>query len=378
VSGHDDDILDFDFFEEDATRESQPAGRKRRLPGSGRGPRMRAPNGATPLLRLIGVVAFAIIIVVLLAVWIGGCSSDRKRNTYGDALAEIGDVGTASAKIGTDLAELLTTPGLTQDELEAKLGGLVQREQQDVQRAAALDVPGPLRPSTEHTVEALQLRVSGMQGLLDVFVATKDQTDAAAAGELLSLEARRLEASDVVWQDLFQEPTQIVLEDEGLPDLTAPASVFVQNSDLYTARSMASIWQRVHGASTGGTPTGLHGTGLAFTKVLPEGTQLSPTIETTIKASTQLAFEVGVTNTGEDQEVQVEVTLTIPKQPSATVKKATIDVIDVGETKNVTFKDFPDPPFGEKTTVQVSVKPVPGESNTANNSAEYPVIFSLG
>jgi len=27
--------------------------------------------------------------------------------------------------------------------------------------------------------------------------------------------------------------------------------------------------------------------------------------------------------------------------------------------------------------VQVSVKPVQGEQNTANNSAEYPVIFSL-
>jgi len=74
----------------------------------------------------------------------------------------------------------------------------------------------------------------------------------------------------------------------------------------------------------------------------------------------------------------VEVTLTIPKQPAPIVKKATIDLIDPGETKTVVFKDFPEVPFGEKTTVQVSVKPVPGESNTSNNSAEYPVIFSLG
>jgi hypothetical protein len=28
------------------------------------------------------------------------------------------------------------------------------------------------------------------------------------------------------------------------------------------------------------------------------------------------------------------------------------------------------------TTIQVNVKPVRGEENTANNSAEYPVIFS--
>jgi hypothetical protein len=45
--------------------------------------------------------------------------------------------------------------------------------------------------------------------------------------------------------------------------------------------------------------------------------------------------------------------------------------------KTVTFKDFPEVPFGDKTTVQVSVKPVPGETNTQNNSREYPVVFSL-
>ena len=59
------------------------------------------------------------------------------------------------------------------------------------------------------------------------------------------------------------------------------------------------------------------------------------------------------------------------------MKKQTIDLIDVGEVKTVTFRDFPAVPFGEKTTLQVSVKPVPGEVKTVNNSAEYPVIFSL-
>ena len=41
------------------------------------------------------------------------------------------------------------------------------------------------------------------------------------------------------------------------------------------------------------------------------------------------------------------------------------------------FSDFPDFPFGENTTVQVSVEPVPGETRTDNNSAEYPVVFTL-
>ena len=34
-------------------------------------------------------------------------------------------------------------------------------------------------------------------------------------------------------------------------------------------------------------------------------------------------------------------------------------------------------PFGEQTTVKVDIDPVPGETNTGNNTAEFPVIFTL-
>jgi len=395
VSSHDDDdILDFDFFEDDATRETpgtdgaERAGDSTRRSGGGgpRRPRFRAPHGLTPILRLVGLVAFAILIVVLLVVWGQGCSNDKKRNDYEGAMSDIGTIGSNSAKIGSDLAELLTTPGLKQAELETKLGGLIQLQQQGVEQAQGLDVPGPLRPATDHAVEALELRVGGMQGLLDTFKATKDDDsqNATTAGEKLAAEARRLEASDVVWQFLFRVPAEVTLRDEGLCDsqtdpscVRAPASVFVENVELYTARSMTAIWQRVHGASTGGSPSGVHGTGLEKVVVQPAGTQLAPDTETTIKASTDLAFEVSVKNTGENQEVSVVVTLTIPKGTTPIVKTQTIDLLDIGEIKTVTFKDFPEVPFGEKTSVQVGVKPVQGETNTANNSAEYPVIFSL-
>jgi uncharacterized repeat protein (TIGR01451 family) len=387
VSSHDDDILDFDFFEEGATRETQgqprPGGDPRPT-GGGRGPRrpqFRAPQGLTPLLRLIGVVAFAIVIVVLLVVWGQGCSSDKERNTYNSYMTDIGGVGSSSAKIGTDLAKLITTPGLKQAELETRLSGLIQREQQNVERAQGIDVPGPVRPAHEHAIEALQFRVAGMSGLLDTFKKTKaaDTKNATDAGEQLSTQARRLETSDIVWLDLFREPAQATIRAKNLTGVTVPASTFVENVELYTTRSMTQIWQRVHGASTGGTGGGVHGTGLVAggTKVLPAGTTLTTGTETTIKVSTDLAFQVSVKNTGENQEVRVQVTLTIPKGTTPIVKKQTIDLIDVGEIKTVTFKDFPAVPFGEKTTLQVSVKPVTGETNTVNNSAEYPVIFSL-
>ena len=383
---HDDDILDFDFVD-DETRELPPPtgpGGTRPPggppPGGPRGPRrpqFRPPQGITPLLRLAGFVAFAILVVVLLAVWVQGCAGDDTQTTYENYMGDIGAVGRDSQKIGSDLATLLTTPGLAQSDLETRLGGLLQKQQQDVTRAQEIDAPGPLTPANASAIEALQFRVSGLQGLLDTFRSTKDSDDATAAGQQLAAQGQRLEASDVVWKDLFQGAATETMSSEGVNDVTAPASVFVQNADLYTARSMSAIWQRVHGASTGGTSPGAHGSALAYTKVQPANIQLSTTNETRIDISTDLSFEVGVQNSGENQEVGVKVTLTIPAQPTPIVKNGTIDVIDPGETKVVTFSDFPDFPFGEDVTVQVSVKPVQGESNTGNNSAEYPVVFSL-
>ena len=90
--------------------------------------------------------------VVLLAVWVQGCAADEEQVTYGNYMTEIDAVGKDSAKIGADLATLLTTPGLAQTELETQLGGLLQQQELDVQRARDIDAPGPLTPAHENAI----------------------------------------------------------------------------------------------------------------------------------------------------------------------------------------------------------------------------------
>lgn len=389
MSTHDDDI-DFDFFDEAETTQ-EPARRERpRIqraprgpegPGGGRGP-IRPPAGLTPLLRLVGLVAFAIVLVVVIVFWAQSCQSDRKRDSYQDYMQQMAAVGQSSAAVGRELSDLLTTPGLNQQELQTQLAGLVQQQQLVVSRAEQLEPPGPLRPPHQNAVEALQFRVSGLQGLGEAFTQTRNSDDATSAGSLLAQQAQRLVASDVVWDDLFKETAAGALNAEDITGVEVPDSNFVQTADLASTRSMVPIWQRINGQQTsGGTPTGLHGNSVGAVRVLPGGTTLSQATETTVEASTDLAFVASVTNSGDSQEVQVEVTLTIPAaagQTDPVEKKQTIDLINPGETKEVTFRDFPQVPFGEKVNIRVDVDPVPGEKNLSNNSAEFPVIFSLG
>ena len=201
-----------------------------------------------------------------------------------------------------------------------------------------------------------------------------------ATGEaaVLAAQADRLLASDVVWDDLFAAPATLELKRQGVSGVPVPDSNFVANRDLMTERSMALLLTRLKGATTGGTPTGIHGTNIVDVKVLPGGQVLSQTTENTITATTDLAFVVTIADSGDSQEVGIKVTLTIQKPQGAIVKTKTVDLINPGQNKSVTFTDLGQVPFAQKTTVNVDVAAVPGEHNTDNNKASFPVIFSLG
>jgi hypothetical protein len=381
MTEHDDD-LGFEFFEEEpSTQEAVGTQRLprivRRPPGPPRPP--RPPAGITPLMRLVGLIAFAILIIVLLVFWIQSCQGASKRSSFSSYMEQVAEVGKTSQNVGGGLNKLLTEPGVKESDLESQLNGLAQRQQQIVSRAQGIDPPGQLRTEQQAVVQALQFRVSGLRGLEDAFRRTAaSTTDADQASEALSTQAQRLLASDVIWDDLFKAPSVTVLKREGVAGVPVPDSTFLSTPDFAGASTMKVIWQRVHGASTGGGGgPGLHGTGIAGVKALPSGTELSQDTETTITAVPGLAFEVSVEDTGDSQEVSIEVTLTIQKSPKPIVRKDTIDIIQPGETKTVTFRDLGQPPFGQRTAVDVDITPVPGEENTANNTAEYPVIFSL-
>jgi hypothetical protein len=276
--------------------------------------------------------------------------------------------------VGRNLSKLVTTPGLKIRDLQARLDGLRQQEAQLVARAQQIDTPGTLREQQESFVEALQFRVSGLAGLAKA-LATIKGTNTARAGRLLAQQSDRLVASDVVYQDLFKSGSQHVLERAGILGVPVPDSTFLKDPELASSRSWSLIVQRLTQSPTAG---GLHGTNIESVKVEPGAQTLSSAQENTVTASDRLAFLVAVKDSGDNQEAQIQVHLNIQQSPQPVKRTQTIDIIDPGETKTVTFTDLGSPSFGERTTVQVSVEPVPGEHNTSNNTAEYPVVFTLG
>jgi hypothetical protein len=376
--------IEFDFFDEPETEEATERVRTPRRPPPG-GPRrpVRPPAGLIPMLRLAGLIAFLILAAVLLVVLARGCASNSKHDKYQAYIEDVRGIAGRSQQVGRDLNRTFAATGIKESQLETKIKGYAAQEQQEVAQARQLNPPGPLRIENDHLIEVLQLRASALSRLADAFRQTATAKNATTSGRLIADQARLLVASDVNWDFYFKEPTRLELENQNIRDIGGvPDSNIFPNPDLASTQAMMTVWSRVHGAATGGTPGGNHGSALVSVTALPDSKRLDPggsASDNQITASTDLAFQIAVSDSGDFQEFNVGVTLTIQKSPKPIVLKKKIDVINAGETKTVTFTGVDIRGlFGLPTTVRVDVEPVPGEKTTTNNSAEYKVIFSLG
>lgn len=376
-----DDELHFDFFEDEpATTESQPRTRLPRRGGRGTGMGRSIagpPQGLTPVVRLLALLAIVVALLVFFGLLLQACASTSKTSAARHYFDKVGTIAKSSQDDGTAVANALITPGAKATDLATKLRNYAEQERQNVTAAEQLSPPGKLRDQNQHLVEALQLRVSGVQGLADTF-AKNPTSKVQGAAAVLSQQADRLLASDIVYTDLFQIPSAQQLSSDGISGVKPPDSVFVANRDLTTERSMALLLTRLRGTSTGGTPTGIHGTNIVDVKTLPGGQTLSTSQTNTVVATTGLAFVVTIQDSGDSQEVGIKVTITIQKPQGAIVRTKTLALINPGQTKSITIGDLGQVPFAQKTTVNVDVATVPGERNSDNNKGSYPVIFSLG
>jgi hypothetical protein len=387
MSTYDDKNIEFDFFDEPETVE---ATQRRRLPrlerGGGRGggerpprPPMRTPTGLVPLVRLVGLIAIAIVIVVGLVFWVGSCQGKSKQSDYTAYADKVRAIAIADRALGKEFESAFTS-STKQSDFENKLQQFAQQEQQAYVQAQQIRPPGPLRAIHQNLIDAIELRYKGVTALGDTLAqSTKNQTATIAkltnAGQLLT-------ASDVVWDQLYRIPATQQLKDQGVTGVVIPASHFLSNSDFVSARSFTILLTTTFGgASTGGTPSGKHGDALISVRALPQGIDLSTSTATPIKVTSSLAFVVMVENSGNFQEPNVVVNLTINAGGKPIKKQEKIPLILPAQRQTVTFSgvssELPTTAYGNQSTIKVEVAPVAGEIFTTNNSATYTVLFTL-
>jgi hypothetical protein len=387
MSEHDDDI-DFDFF-----GDSAPEPPKKRLvrrpsgPRSGGGPPppkrpAGPPHTATPVVRLVSLIAFAIALILILIFAVRSCESSSETSAYKSYMGKVARIAKDSESVGKNLGKLLDGQDLQEKTVENKLKGLISQQAIDIQDASKLVPPGPLRQQHNQMVEALQLRRSALSGLLAVLTKTKYKRGNAEANKTtvaLSGHMVRGVASDVLWEDMFVKAAQDVLKHKGISGVNPPTSVFVTDIARATYNSMGLVWQRFHGVQPSSNTSGTkHGTSIAYVKVMPVDKKLTEGLTATITVRQDLAFVVGVENGGDFLEQDIKVTLLIKQKPKPISRTLTIGKIYNGTVKAVVFKGpFNDLEMIKKITMKVDVAPVAGETRIDNNTATYEVMFTL-
>ena len=387
MSTYDDENIEFDFFDEPETVEATQRRRLPRLDRGGRGggerpprPPMRTPTGLVPLARLVGLIAIAIVIVVGLVFWVGSCQGKSKQSEYTAYTDKVRAIATADRSLGKAFEGAFTS-STKQSDFENKLQQFAQQEQLAYTQAQQIRPPGPLRAIHQNLIDAIELRYKGLTGLGDTMATLTAKNQTATIAKLASA-GQLLTASDVVWEQLYRIPATQQLTDQGVKGVVIPASRFLSNSDFVSARSFnVLLGTTFGGASTGGTPSGKHGDALISVRALPQGIDLSTSTATPIKATTSLSFIVTVENSGNFQEPNVVVNMTISAGGKPIKKQEKIPLILPAQRQTVNFNgvsaDLPTSAYGNPATIKVEVAPVAGEIFTTNNSATYTVLFTL-
>ena len=211
------------------------------------------------------------------------------------------------------------------------------------------------------------------------FRRTQGSKDAAAAGALLASQAERLVASDVVWDDLFKEPSVIVLQNED--DQRRRGARLELRPDARPREYRR--WSRSGSGSTARPPPAHRRYAAGCTGPTSSPSRCSraagalATTENTVEASTDLAFVVrgqlrrqpGGQDPGDADD---------PAEPDADREEAD----DRHHQPRSRRRRSSSVTSRRSTSASADHadrrRARPGEEKTDNNTAEYPVIFSLG
>jgi hypothetical protein len=331
--------------------------------------------------RLAGLgvgILVVIVVLVFLARSCSGSSAKSSNENYVQALTAkvLKPSDEVSQRFSKTLNLRRASLGLLQKRIDAQLAAM-----KSIRTAAiALKPTKQLLPYQPALLEALQFRITGLQCLSEgLKTAWASKRKPLVAGQGLSSCTGRLLTSDYVYSDSFASGANAALKKVGAAGV--PTSQFLQSVDLVTPAGIGSALQRLHPGSV----KGLHGTQLVSVVASPGGKTLQAGTPNSIVGNQQLVFVVSVKNSGNFQEVDVPVRLTLQRIGSGEApitKTATLATIAKGATGSVRFTGlFANSQTAPRYSVQYkltvrSVK-VPGEHVLSNNVASYTVIFSI-
>jgi hypothetical protein len=320
-----------------------------------------------------------VLVLILLVLLIKSCRESAKEQAFKDYARDVAALVQESDQESKALFDLLGKPGTQSPiELQSGVNGFRTEAAQLVDRANATSHPDELTGAQTYLVESLEFRRDGIGKIAELLpTALGDKGDPAI--ELIARQMQDFLASDVIYSQRVIPRMETAYKAEKLAgSVNIPKSQFLPDISWLDA---TTVKDRISGLRSGtdqaATP-GLHGTSLDSVVVKPGGQTLQPGAAVQIAASSNISFDVKVTNGGESAERDVTVRLSISGAGKPITVEERIPTIAPGEQKTVNIPLAASPPTGRPVTITVQVQAVPGEKKLDNNKATYPAVFTGG
>jgi hypothetical protein len=369
----------FDDEPDEPTRVTRPA-RPRRAATAG-GP----PGGPPPadIARRRQFVLFGglALVALLLLLFVKSCSDTRHKNALKDYNREVTSIVQSSdGTVSKQLFDVLSKGGASQD-VRLAVNQVRLVADADAKRARELDAPDDVAAAQHDLEMVMNFRAEGVESIGDLLTkALSNQPSAVAAIRGIAGQMQMFLASDVVYSQRVAPLIVDALDDNDLHDQAVSPSKFLPNIGWLDAAKVGAKLNPDAGAdsssATGEVKAGTHGHGIISVKA--GGVALSPTGSgiNRVPAKAPLAVEVTYANQGENDESNVTISVKVTGGPKTISTTKRLNQTKAGTQAAVPIQLTSVPPQGSSTTMTVTVKPVPGEKKTDNNTSTYTILFT--
>jgi hypothetical protein len=349
-----------------------------------RRPRPRRPqhsgaSGAdqhTLMVRRRVAAGVAVVVLIVIVLVINGCLKSEKQQSLKTYNREVSALAQESdAQVSHPLFVALTgASSKSALDVELQIDELLKQAQSIATRAKGLSVPGEMASAQQNLLLALDLRVEGMTKLAALVpVALGGQ--AKQASSKIAGDMEIFLASDVIYSQRVAPLIQQALASDGVTGLTTTGTRFLPNLGWLEA---AGTLSRITGQSSssnsqGGLAPGTHGSALIGVSVGANTLAVEPALNH-ISGGSNPTFTVTVEDSGENQETDVKVDVTVTVAGKQYKASRVIDTAQPGSKYNVEIP-VTGVPLGPTGKVEVNVEPVPGETDLENNKSTYIAIF---
>jgi hypothetical protein len=308
-----------------------------------------------------------LLILILLVLGVRGCLNARKDRALKDYGENVAALVQESDQISTALFKQLDDPGsLSVTEYTNNISSERSGLDSALQRTKSLDTPGDMKSAQQAFELVMQLRRNALTNISNSISTALGDEGRQQAVDKIAFQMKALLASDVLYRQIAKPEMEDTLAANEIDDVKIPDSKFLPDDSWLDPTTVEDALSQVSGAATA-TP-GIHGLGLIQTTA--NGQVLEEGVPVTVSAGGKPEVEVQVQNQGDSDETGVTVSVTVD---SGRPIEQQISSIAPGETQTVKIPITP-APTGE-ATLDVEVKPVPGEQVSDNNSATYQVTF---